>query len=66
MQDTQEQQPVQHGHDVATHPATRAGHTSRRPPSGVASVFAQQFMQPEWLLEVPVDLGTNWWVVGGG
>lgn len=28
--------------------------------------YAEQLMQPEWLIEVPPDLGAEWWVVGAG
>lgn len=30
--------------------------------SGLRQYYAGQLMQPEWLVDVPPDLGTEWWV----
>lgn len=31
--------------------------------SGLRQYYAAQLMQPEWLVDVPPDLGTEWWVL---
>lgn len=47
----------------AASPATEAASSPPRPAASVQEQWAAQLMQPEWLVEVPPDLASHWFVL---